>query len=77
MIDETKPTTVYTHTTRDVHQDHRSVHSATLVSRPPRVARLCVYQARRQRAEFHPTRFVAIDEYLERKIEVIHAFASR
>ena len=43
VIEEIRPTTVYTHTIRDV----------------------------------HPTRFVAIDEYLDRKIEVIQAYASQ
>ena len=46
VIDEVEPTTIYTHTPRDVHQDHRNVHHATLVAargsrassatRPPR-----------------------------------------
>ena len=35
------------------------------------------YQAPSSTVEFHPTRFVAIDEYLERKIEVIQAYTSQ
>jgi LmbE family N-acetylglucosaminyl deacetylase/CheY-like chemotaxis protein len=76
LLDETKATTVYTHTARDVHQDHRSVHQATLVA-ARRVPRIYCYQAPSTTVDFHPTRFVAIDEYLERKLEVIHAYASQ
>ena len=35
------------------------------------------YQAPSTTVEFKPTRFVAIDEFLERKIEVIQAFSSQ
>jgi LmbE family N-acetylglucosaminyl deacetylase len=35
------------------------------------------YQAPSTSVEFKPTRFVAIDDFLERKIEVIRAFASQ
>ncbi len=76
LLDETKATTVYTHTARDVHQDHRSVHQATLVA-ARRVPRIYCYQAPSTTVDFHPTRFVAIDEYLERKLEVIHAYGSQ
>ena len=76
VIEEVKPTTVYTHTIRDVHQDHRNAHSATLVAARG-IARVFCYQAPSTSVEFKPTRFVAIDEYLERKIEVIQAFASQ
>ena len=73
VIDEIKPTTVYTHTNRDVHQDHRNAHSATLVAARG-ISRVFCYQAPSTSVEFKPTRFVAIDEFLERKIEVIQAF---
>ena len=76
VIDEVRPTTVYTHTPRDVHQDHRNVHSATLVAART-VSRVFCYQAPSTTVEFKPTRFVAIDEFLEAKIEVIQAYASQ
>ena len=75
-IDEIQPTTIYTHTIRDVHQDHRNVHSATLVAARG-ISRVFCYQAPSTTVEFKPTRFVAIDEFLERKIEVIQAYASQ
>jgi LmbE family N-acetylglucosaminyl deacetylase len=76
VLDETGATTVYTHTTRDVHQDHRNVHQATLVA-ARRVPRIYCYQSPSTTVDFQPTRFVAIDEYLERKLEVIHAYGSQ
>jgi LmbE family N-acetylglucosaminyl deacetylase/CheY-like chemotaxis protein len=76
VIEEIKPTTVYTHTNRDVHQDHRNAHSATLVAARG-ISRVFCYQAPSTSVEFKPTRFVAIDEFLERKIEVIQSFSSQ
>jgi LmbE family N-acetylglucosaminyl deacetylase/CheY-like chemotaxis protein len=75
-IREIRPTTVYTHTAHDVHQDHRSTHRATLVAARG-IGRVFCYEAPSSTAEFRPTRFVAIDEYLERKIEVIQAYTSQ
>jgi LmbE family N-acetylglucosaminyl deacetylase/CheY-like chemotaxis protein len=77
VIDEIHPQRVYTHTARDVHQDHRNVHSATLVAARG-IPRIYCYQAPSTTVEFHPTRYVAIDEsYLERKLEAIAAFGSQ
>jgi LmbE family N-acetylglucosaminyl deacetylase len=76
VIEEIRPTTVYTHTIRDVHQDHRNAHNATLVAARG-ISRVFCYQAPSSTVDFHPTRFVAIDEYLDRKIEVIQAYASQ
>ncbi len=76
VIQEIRPTTVYTHTIRDVHQDHRNAHSATLVAARG-VPRVYCYQAPSTTVEFKPTRFVVIDEFLEGKIEVIQAYTSQ
>lgn len=76
VIEDVKPTTVYTHTIRDVHQDHRNAHSATLVAARG-VPRVFCYQAPSTTVEFKPTRFVAIDEFLEGKLEVIQAYTSQ
>jgi LmbE family N-acetylglucosaminyl deacetylase/ActR/RegA family two-component response regulator len=76
VIKDVGPTTVYTHTARDVHQDHRNTHSATLVAARS-IGRVFCYESPSSTAEFRPTRFVAIDEYLERKVELIHAYTSQ
>jgi LmbE family N-acetylglucosaminyl deacetylase len=76
VIDEVRPTTVYTHTPHDVHQDHRNAHSATLVAART-ISRVFCYQAPSTTVEFKPTRFVAIDEFLDAKLEVIQAYKSQ
>jgi len=76
VIDEINPSTVYTHTSRDVHQDHRNVHSATLVAARG-VPRIYCYQAPSTTVEFKPTKFIAIDDFIEDKLKAIAAFDSQ
>jgi LmbE family N-acetylglucosaminyl deacetylase len=76
VVSELQPTILYTHTGCDVHQDHRNAHSATLVAGRG-VPRVFCYQAPSTTVEFQPTRFVAVDEFLDAKIEVIQAYTSQ
>lgn len=76
VIDEVNPTTIYTHTSKDVHQDHRNVHSATLVAARG-IPRIYCYQAPSTTVEFKPTKFIGIDDYLDKKLEVIEAYDSQ
>jgi LmbE family N-acetylglucosaminyl deacetylase len=76
VIDETTATTVYTHTPRDVHQDHRNTHHASLVAARG-VPRIYCYQSPSTTVEFRPTRFVGIDDVLDQKLEVIRAYVSQ
>ena len=76
VVDETGATTIYTHTPRDVHQDHRNTHHASLVAARD-VPRVYCYQSPSTTVEFRPTRFVGIDDVLERKLEVIRAYDSQ
>lgn len=76
VIDEVNPTTIYTHTSRDVHQDHRNVHSATLVAGRG-VPRIYCYQAPSTTVEFKPTKFIAIDDHIDDKLEAIAAYGSQ
>ncbi len=76
VIDEVGATTIYTHTSKDVHQDHRNVHNATLVAARG-LPRVYCYQAPSTTVDFRPTRFVGIDEVIDRKIEAIGAFTSQ
>ncbi len=75
-IDELRPDVVYTHTDRDDHQDHRNAHRATLLAARG-VPRVCCYQSPSTTIDFRPTRFVAIDAFVDRKVEVIGAYSSR
>jgi LmbE family N-acetylglucosaminyl deacetylase len=76
VIDEINPTTVYTHTSKDVHQDHRNVHSATLVAARG-VPRIYCYPAPSTTFEFEPTKFIAIDDHIDDKLKAIAAFDSQ
>ncbi len=70
------PTVVYVHSRHDNHQDHRSVHSATL-SATRTVPRVLAYQSPSATNEFNPTKFIAIDEVLVRKLDVLSRFESQ
>jgi LmbE family N-acetylglucosaminyl deacetylase len=71
-----KPDVVYTHTDHDVHQDHRNSHRATLVAARG-VPRVYCFQSPSTTIDFRPTRFVAVDEFVDRKVEVIGAYGSQ
>jgi LmbE family N-acetylglucosaminyl deacetylase len=75
-IAEVAPRTIYTHTSHDVHQDHRNAHRATLVA-AREVPRIYCYEAPSSTVDFHPTRFVPVDDFLEAKLEAIAAYASQ
>jgi LmbE family N-acetylglucosaminyl deacetylase/ActR/RegA family two-component response regulator len=76
VIQQVRPTTIYTHSPRDVHQDHRATHNATVVA-ARRVPRIYAYQTPSTTVEFRPSRFISIDDVLERKLEAIGAFESQ
>jgi len=76
VIDEMDPTTIYTHSPRDLHQDHRNVHHATLVA-ARQVPRVLCYQSPSSTVDFRPTRFVSIDAFLDRKLDAIRAYGSQ
>jgi LmbE family N-acetylglucosaminyl deacetylase len=75
-IAEFRPSIVYTHSLNDLHQDHRSVHRATMVA-ARRVPTVCCYESPSGTVDFRPTRFVSIEPYLESKLEVIEAYKSQ
>jgi LmbE family N-acetylglucosaminyl deacetylase len=76
IIDAVDPTTVYTHSIHDVHQDHRNTHSAVMVA-AQNVGRVYCYQSPSATVDFRPTRFVSIDRQLDRKLEAIALFDSQ
>jgi LmbE family N-acetylglucosaminyl deacetylase/CheY-like chemotaxis protein len=76
VIVEIKPSIVYTHSRNDVHQDHRNVHHATLVA-ARNVPHVYCYQAPSTNIDFRPSRFVGVDEWVDRKVEVIGAYSSQ
>jgi two-component system response regulator HydG len=76
VVETVAPTEIYTHSLHDVHQDHRNTHLAALVA-VRQVGRVYCFQSPSATVDFRPTRFVNIDDQLDRKLEAIGAFASQ
>jgi two-component system, NtrC family, response regulator HydG len=76
VVDAVRPTVVYTHSLHDVHQDHRNTYQAAMVA-VREVGRVYCFQSPSATVDFRPTRFVTIDEQLERKLLAIKAFDSQ
>jgi LmbE family N-acetylglucosaminyl deacetylase len=70
------PTVVYVHSKNDNHQDHRAAHITT-VSSTRRVPRVFAYQSPSATNDFSPTKFVAVDNEIARKVEVLALFDSQ
>lgn len=75
-VRDVQPTIVYTHSLQDGHQDHRSVHRATVVACRG-IASLYCYQAPSSSIDFRPTKFVEIGEFMDRKVDAIGAYRSQ
>jgi LmbE family N-acetylglucosaminyl deacetylase len=75
-IVEVQPTIIYTHTLQDGHQDHRSVHRATVVAARG-VSSVYCYQAPSTGIDFRPTKFIEIGEFMDRKVEAIAVYGSQ
>jgi LmbE family N-acetylglucosaminyl deacetylase/CheY-like chemotaxis protein len=74
VVEELNPTIVYVHSNNDRHQDHRSVHEAALLATGSARTFAC-YQSSSSTVEFHPNRFVTIDDYLDAKLGMLECFA--
>jgi LmbE family N-acetylglucosaminyl deacetylase/CheY-like chemotaxis protein len=73
---QVNPSIVYTHSIHDRHQDHRAVHEATLVATRT-VDTVACYQSPSATVDFRPSRFVSIDGFTERKLELLACFDSQ
>jgi LmbE family N-acetylglucosaminyl deacetylase len=76
VIEELSPDTIYTPSGHDLNQDHRNVHHATSVA-AQRVPRVFCYQTPSSTVEFRPSRFVPVDEFMDRKLAVIRSYTSQ
>jgi len=76
IVAAVRPTTVYTHSAHDLHQDHRSVHFASLIAARS-VPCIYSYQSPSATVDFRPTRFVSVDDVLERKLAMIEPYRSQ
>ena len=70
IIRDLQPDYVYTHTASDTHQDHISVHQASLVAARS-VRNVLCYQSPSSTIDFRPTRFVDVAGSMEEKLLLI------
>ena len=75
VVEEVRPTIVYTHSAHDRHQDHRAVHQAASVATRD-VPTFACYQSPSATVEYQPTRFVTIDGFTDTKLRLLACFAS-
>lgn len=75
VIEAVRPTVIYTHSLHDAYQDHRNTHQAAMLA-AREVGRVYCFPSPDATAGFRPTRFVTIDEQVERKLLAIRAFTS-
>ena len=76
VVEAVQPTTIYTHSIHDVHQDHRNTHRAVMVASRG-VGSVFCYQSPSATVDFRPGRFITIDEYIAAKLAAIGAFGSQ
>ena len=76
IVSSLNPTTVYTHSSHDVHQDHRATHQASLISCRS-VSQLLCYQSPSATVGFAPNRFVTVDNTVDQKLAAIAAYQSQ
>ena len=76
VVAKVQPSVIYTHSLNDVHQDHRNTHRAAMVAARG-VGSVFCFQSPSATVQFQPTRFVSIDEQLDRKLRAIGAFSSQ
>lgn len=76
VVAEVRPTVVYTHSPHDAHSDHRNTYHAALVAARG-VGRLLCFQSPSATADFRPTRFVTIDDYVAGKLQATEAFGAQ
>lgn len=76
VVREVNPTIVYTHSVHDRHQDHRATHEATIVATRA-VDTIACFQSPSSTVDFRPTRFVSIDGFTEKKLELLACFQSQ
>jgi len=76
LVKHINPDVVYTHTLNDSHQDHRSVHRASLVACRD-IERVECYQSPSSTTDFKPPRFVDVSDQLKEKLVLIDFYRSQ
>ena len=76
VIEEVQPDLIYTHSTKDTHQDHRYAAYASL-SAGRRVKKIFMYESPRAFREFVPHVYVEVEDEIKLKSELISLFPSQ
>jgi LmbE family N-acetylglucosaminyl deacetylase len=76
VIDLVKPDIVFSHSSKDSHQDHRNTSLASL-SAARRIDRVLLYESPAALREFCPQVFVDVSSMFSRKLEALSAFNSQ
>lgn len=77
ILQEVKPTHVYTHSIFDTHRDHRNVHHA-VISACRGIHNIFCFQSPSTSVEFKPNLFIEIfEEDLQQKLRAVAAFESQ
>lgn len=76
LISEFKPHRIYTHSTNDSHQDHRTVAEVVKIA-GRRVPQILSFWAPSLYNNFHPVYFVDISDVIEEKTKVLEKFRSQ
>ena len=76
VIKQVNPTIVYTHSIHDRHQDHRAVHEAVVVAARA-VDTVACFQSPSSTIDYRPSRFVSIDGFIDKKLELLQCFQSQ
>jgi len=74
VVDELRPTIVYTHSGSDRRPEHRLVHDATIAA-TLNVNTVACYHGTTGSPDFTPSEFVTIDDHIETKLEMLACFA--
>jgi CheY-like chemotaxis protein/LmbE family N-acetylglucosaminyl deacetylase len=76
VIADIQPTVLYAHSLHDDQPDHRGAHQAALAA-ARRIGRVYCFQSPSATIDFRPTRFVAIDDQLNGKLQAVGAFTGQ
>jgi LmbE family N-acetylglucosaminyl deacetylase len=75
-VDAIAPDFVFTHSSKDAHQDHRNTHLAS-ISAARHVNRVLLYESPAALTEFSPQAFIDITSSMKLKLKAIAAFNSQ
>ena len=76
IVKEFKPQRIYTHSTKDTHQDHRVVAYATLVAARV-VPEILFYESPSLYLDFNPNYYVDISNFIEDKRKILNGFVTQ